>query len=327
MNALEQSLAYVPNEHDLGVVRNLPVDCLPKISVIIPSFNQAEFLSETLESVFSQGYPNLEIFVADGGSADGTTSILQQFQGRYKGLLRYVSESDHGQYQAVNKGIDATTGEIIAWINSDDVYLPETFWKIVSFFHFNRCAFVVYGRNRYTDEHLVPKMDYPVDWSPILREQRRRMMHFCLPPQPSLFFKRVATVLSGKLKSPILDYEMWLRWQQDMPFYFIDDYLSLSRLHAEAKTVKSRRQLIHGICKVVHNQYLTVPSSWTFSRAFNEAYGNGWVSGEVLPVTTLIRIKTLLYWAYYNLRWSPRTLWRGIDSCVRIIRESLYGRR
>ena len=132
MNTFEQSLAYVPNEHDLGVVQSIPVDSLPKISVIIPSLNQAEFLSDTLESVISQGYRNLEIFVADGGSADGTVSLLQQFQGRHKGLLRYVSESDHGQYQAVNKGIDATTGEIIAWINSDDVYLPETFWKVVS---------------------------------------------------------------------------------------------------------------------------------------------------------------------------------------------------
>ena len=325
MNKFERSLAYVPSESDIAVVQALPVERLPKISVVIPSFNQAKFLPQTLDSVLSQGYPRLEIFVADGGSTNGSVAILANYASKHKDIFRYVSEPDDGQYHAVNKGIDATDGEIIAWINSDDVYLPGAFWKVVAFFHFNRCALVVYGRNRYTDAQLVPIIDYPVDWSPFLREQKRRMMHFCLPPQPSLFFRRIATALLGNLASPILDYELWLRWQQDIPFYFIDDYLSLSRLHSEAKTIKARNQLIHGICKVVHQYYLTVPYSWTIRRAYNEAYGSIWTTGETPPVTWLIRLKGLYYWVYYNLRWSLRTLHKSFHTFVRSIKESLLG--
>lgn len=327
MNSLERSLAYVPLAEDIAAVRALPVERLPKVSVVIPSFNQAKFLSQTLESVLSQGYPRLEIFVADGGSTDGSVEILAQYASRYRDFFRYVSEPDGGQQHGVNKGIAATDGDIIAWINSDDVYLSDAFWKVAAFFHFNRCALVVYGRNRYTDDQLVTKMDYPVDWSPRLREQRRRMLHFCLPPQPSLFFRRVAVVLSGKLTSPILDYELWLRWQRDMQFYFIDDYLSLSRLHAEAKTVNISSQLIHGICEVVHQYYLVVPYSWTLSRAYNEAYGSSWTSGEAPPVTRSIRCKALYYWIWYNLRWGPRALRSGFRTLAGSLRESLHGHR
>lgn len=326
MNALEQSLAYVPSSQDLEHVRALPTDQLPTIAVVIPSFNQAMFLRQTLDSVFEQNYPNLEIFVADGGSSDESAAILAEYAREHSDTLRYVSEPDGGQYQAVNKGIDATKGDIIAWINSDDVYLPDAFWKVVAFFYFNRCALVVYGRNHYTDEQLVPKIEYPVDWSPILHEQQRRMMHFCLPPQPSLFFRRVATVLSGKLVSPILDYELWLRWQRDLPFYFIDDYLSLSRLHSEAKTIKIRNQLIQGICEVVHQYYLNVPYSWAFKLAYNEAYGSRWTTGDSPRVSLGVRLKGLYYWFYYNLRWSPRALRYSLRNQLRSFKESLYGR-
>jgi glycosyltransferase involved in cell wall biosynthesis len=325
VNELERSLAFVPNEETIRAVRALPVPSLPKISVVIPSLNQARFLLQTLDSVIEQGYPRLEVFVADGGSTDGTPELLREYSARSGGVLRYTSAPDGGQQFAVNNGIAATDGEIIAWINSDDVYLPGAFWKVASFFHFNRCALVAYGRNRYTDESLRPLFDYPADWSPRLHEQRRRMLHFCLPPQPSLFFRRQAVALSGALASPILDYELWLRWQRDLPFFFIDDYLSLSRLHAEAKTVKSQRRLIQGICEVVHGHYLTVPYSWTFKLAQSDLHGSRWTTGEVPPETPGLRARALLYWLYYNLRWCPRTLAAAVRSAVGWVRESLHG--
>jgi hypothetical protein len=225
----------------------------------------------------------------------------------------------------VNAGIAATDGEIIAWINSDDVYLEDAFWKVAAFFQFNRCALVAYGRNRYTDDKLRPLFDYPVDWSPVLKEQRRRMLHFCLPPQPSLFFRRKAVTLSGALASPILDYELWLRWQRDLPFFFIDDYLSLSRLHSEAKTVKTQRKLIEGVCDVVHRYYLTVPYSWTMKLAQNDLHGSRWTTGEVPPDTRSVHTRALLYWIYYNLRWSLRSLATVAQLGASWLRESLHG--
>jgi glycosyltransferase involved in cell wall biosynthesis len=326
VNELEQSLAYIPEEGDIDFVKRLPAEDLPKISVVMPSYNQVSFLQQALDSILSQEYPHLEIYVADGGSSDGSVEILKAYKRKHKKIIRYVSEPDEGQYHAVNKCIDATDGDIIAWLNSDDVYLTDTFWKVATFFYFNRCALVAYGRNRYTDENLVPIIDYPVDWSPMWTEQKRRMMHFCLPPQPSLFFHRMATVLLGKLVSPILDYELWLRWQRDVQFYFIDDYLSLSRLHSEAQTVKNSIKLIHGICEVVHQYYWLVPYSWTVKRAYTEAYGSVWEMKDPPPVTRHIRMKAWFYWIYYNLRWAPRSLKKIFRVLILSIKESIFGR-
>jgi glycosyltransferase involved in cell wall biosynthesis len=124
-------------------------------------------------------------------------SVLVEYPARYAELIRYDSRPDGGHSHGVDKGITNTSEEVIAWIDSDDVYLPDTFWKVAAFFHLNRGAFVVYGRNRYVDRNLKHVADYPVDWSPLLSERRRRMMHFCPPPQPSLLFRRTAVILSG----------------------------------------------------------------------------------------------------------------------------------
>ncbi len=325
MNELVLSLSYTPLIVDINHVKSLPQSELPKISVVIPSFNQARYLPQTIDSVLSQNYPNMEIFVADGSSRDNSIEILENYQKSHKSLFRFVSEPDNGQYHAVNKGIAATDGDIIAWINSDDVYLPETFWKVATFFYFNRCAMVAYGRNKYTDEKLSPIVDYWVDWSPILREQKRKMMHHCLPPQPSLFFRRICSKLLGKLESPILDYELWLRWQQDVQFYFINDYLSLSRLHSEAQTVKDTKRILRGIVETVHQYYGTVPYSWTLKQAHCEKYGNIISPDKPAPFTRAIRLKAIYYWLYYNFRWAPRTVVKILVAGKKAIRESLRG--
>lgn len=328
MNELERSLAFKPHEELIRQVRELSVHELPEFSVVIPTLNQAAFIPQALESVLAQEYPEsrLDILVVDGGSTDGTLDILTDYETKTEGLVKFISECDEGQFHAVNKGIRATKGEIIAWLNSDDIYLEDTFWRVVTFFHFNQSAFVVYGKNIYTNENLDPVFDYPVDWSPLLTEQRRKMMHFCLPPQPSLFFKREAVVLAGALQSSILDYELWLRWQKYFQFHFIDEYLSLSRLHSEAKTIRERRELILGIMKTVHSYYSLVSTNWTLSLAHYEEYGDKWLSGEHLSVTKYIRFKAYYYWLIYNLIWLPKAFIRALKSASKLISESFRGR-
>src|SRR5262249_45936520 len=113
----------------------------PTITVVTPSFNQARFITETIESVLSQDYPGLEYIVMDGGSTDGTQEILR----RYGDRVRWVSEPDRGQADAVNKGVALAHGEIIGWLNSDDTYAPKALEKVARVFAGSDDLAVVYG--------------------------------------------------------------------------------------------------------------------------------------------------------------------------------------
>ncbi len=126
------------------------------ISVVTPSYNQGIFIERTIRSVLDQsGDFSIEYFIADGGSTDDTIQIIKDYEFRVRegdypvrcqGVkFGWVSEKDHGQADAVNKGIYATSGEIIAWINSDDIYYPNAFSTVATFFHNNPSALAVYG--------------------------------------------------------------------------------------------------------------------------------------------------------------------------------------
>lgn len=103
----------------------------PKITIVTPNFNGAKYLEKTIESVLSQNYPNLEYIIIDGGSTDGSVEIIRKYE---KNIAYWVSESDNGIYHAIQKGFDRSTGELMAWINSDDMYHPNSFYTVAEIF-------------------------------------------------------------------------------------------------------------------------------------------------------------------------------------------------
>ena len=119
----------------------------PKISVVTPSFNQGRFIEDCIKSVLDQNYPNFEHIIVDNCSTDGTLEVLKKYP-----HLKWIFETDKGQSDAINKGFRRSTGDIVAWLNSDDFYCENVFWKIVEIFLKNPQVFWIYGNSYFVDE-------------------------------------------------------------------------------------------------------------------------------------------------------------------------------
>jgi GT2 family glycosyltransferase len=207
----------------------------PRISIVTPSYNQGKYIEETLRSVLLQGYPNLEYVVIDGGSTDESADIIN----RYAPWLTYwVSEKDRGQSHAINKGWAHASGEIWAWLNSDDMYLPGTLAKIAEDFHKDPSARVLYGSALFVDENGQFRFKY--EGRP-LRPGVSRMQYWrgWDIPQPTLFFDSRLMKEYGPLDESYhyaLDYEWIIRVSQHVKLTCLEDTLAVYRMHSESKT-------------------------------------------------------------------------------------------
>lgn len=205
---------------------------LPRVTIITPSFNQAQFLEQTLQSVLSQGYPNLEYLVVDGGSTDGSVEIIQRHA---DSLVWWVSEPDHGQAEAVNKGLARASGEIIGWLNSDDLYESGAIAAAVKAFADHPECALVHGDVRAVDAegcttNLLSYGNWGLDG----------LMCFQIMGQPSVFIRRSAVEQGGTLDLSyhyLLDHEWWLRLAQFGGVAYVPQTWSAARFHAAAKNV------------------------------------------------------------------------------------------
>lgn len=206
---------------------------LPKISVITPSFNQGQYIEQTLRSVLDQDYPHLEYLVVDGGSTDGTLDILRRYAPR---LTWWVSEQDHGQGHAVNKGLQRATGDILCWLNSDDYFAPRTLWRVAEMMHSRPCA-VLAGECVRLYENGAPPFRGLVGYG-----GRRRLLAYWKSyrlHQPSIFWRREVYEKVGPLREDlhlILDYDYWLRISRHYRFDVLQEVLSYCHYHPGAKT-------------------------------------------------------------------------------------------
>lgn len=204
----------------------------PKISVITPSYNQVEFIEKAITSVLQQRYANKEHMVIDGGSTDGTLTILKKYAG-----LRWLSEKDRGQSHAFNKGFALTDGEIIGWLNSDDRYDQEVFTLVAEAFTNHPTVVAVYGGCTIIDEQ-----DRTIEEIPVPECNYKMMLRtgYSLLPQPSVFIKRKhlaeEKIVLDETLNYSMDYDLFLRLLKKGPFLKLDKNLSFFRLHDTSKT-------------------------------------------------------------------------------------------
>ncbi|MFH1342453.1 MAG: glycosyltransferase family 2 protein [Pseudomonadota bacterium] len=228
-----------------------------KVSVITPSFNQGQFIERTLQSVAMQSGAEIEHVVIDGGSTDNTVDVLKRFGHG----IRWVSEKDKGQADAVNKGIRGTNGEIIGWLNSDDIYFSEAISRAVTFFKGHPEIDVIYGMAEHIDRNDQPFEDYPSEpWN------FERLKDICFICQPAAFFRRRVVEKHGLLDDNLhfcMDYEFWLRLgKAGVRFEYLEVKLAGSRLYPENKTLGSRVKVHAEINDVLKKLFGKVPDRW-----------------------------------------------------------------
>jgi glycosyltransferase involved in cell wall biosynthesis len=213
----------------------------PLVSVITPSYNQGRFIEDTLLSVKNQDYPNVEHIVIDGGSTDNTLEILRKHANKYN--LTWISEPDNGQSDAINKGFTRSTGEIIGWLNSDDVYFDkQVISYIVEQFESCRDVDVIHGSSvSMTEDNLVYKIRPSFPWV----SYRRLLRHDCIIQSATFFRRRI--IQSNQLDVNldfVMDYEYWLRISKaGARFKSVRRVLSANRVHLARKSEIAKEQM------------------------------------------------------------------------------------
>jgi glycosyltransferase involved in cell wall biosynthesis len=219
----------------------------PRISIVTPSFNQGRFIEETILSVLGQGYPNVEYIVIDGGSTDGTEAVLERYRDRFDHI---VSEKDDGQGHAINKGMAIATGEILTWLNSDDMLTPGALFAMAIAFATSRAEIVAGIAELYRDgkliyEHVTACSDGPLPLDDLLDlDCGWNAGQFFY--QPEVFFTRELWHRAGGYVDATLfysmDYELWLRFAvQGAQLHVIGRPIARYRQHDDQKTsIESR---------------------------------------------------------------------------------------
>lgn len=222
----------------------------PKISIVTPSYNQGQFIEETIRSVLLQGYPNLEYIIIDGGSTDNSVEIIK----RYAPWLSYwVSEPDRGQAHAINKGFRRATGDIVAWLNSDDIYARGTLAKVATAARDYPDAGVIYGDTWFIDEagEVIRKgLNPPTQelgklWSGVI-------------VQPEAFIRAGTLETVGLLNEEYhfcLDHEYWLRASQHVSFQHVPRVWAYLRSHSKAKGSRLQTVRWHETIRLLEEFY------------------------------------------------------------------------
>jgi glycosyltransferase involved in cell wall biosynthesis len=249
MEALER-VAAGPRVQTLGEA--------PLVSIVTPSFNQGRFLRRTIDSVLGQTYPRIEYVVVDGGSNDDSVAILESCGDRDGGRVRWISERDGGQANAINKGFARCRGQIRAYLNSDDTLLPHAVERIVAFYDRHPGCDLVYAEANYIDAE--DRITGKYNTAPYSFE---RLMLDCCVCQPAAFWRDTTAALVGPFDESldlVMDYDYWLRIARGGGnIIHLEEVLANSRLHPDTKTLSRREEIYAEIFKTClkHGGYVS----------------------------------------------------------------------
>jgi len=270
------------------------------VSIVTPSFNSAQFIERTIQSVLAQDYLRIEYIVMDGGSTDGTVEILE----RYRARLSFVSARDNGAADAINRGFARASGSIFAWLNADDTYLPGAVAAAVSALASCPEAAAVYGEGLWTGEDDRPLGAYPT----AVPYDAARFAQECFLCQPAVFMRAEAFRAAGQLDPALqwaFDYDFWIRLSRVGPFQPLPACLAASRMHRTNKTLGSRRQVFRENIRILRRHYRYVPVNWVYGYLSYLHDGRDQFF-EPLQHSPLVYLASLPAGSYFN----AGSLWR-----------------
>lgn len=217
---------------ETGVAKDLDVeDEWPRLTVIMPSYNQGEFIEESIRSVLLQGYPNLEFMIFDGGSSDDTVEVIKKYE---KWITHWESKEDRGQSHAINKGFARATGEYVAWLNSDDLHYPNALFDIAKTIKATPDAGMIYGSGSKIDTESKLILEIP------FRPYDKKLLstRFYLLQQSS-FVKRSVLGQEAMVEENLhytMDWELSIRVSRRAPIVAIAEKIGMFRIYDECKT-------------------------------------------------------------------------------------------
>ena len=291
----------------------------PLVSIVTPSFNQGGFIAETIASVLGQDYPHVEYLVVDGGSTDGTLEILRGFGKR----LSWVSEPDRGQSDAINKGWRRTRGEIIAWLNADDLYRPGAITKAVAFFQQHPDIDLVYGDCDFINEEgdvLERHHKGQTSAADLVRSPVSVIL------QPAAFLRRRVLETVGYLDETlqfIMDMEYWLRVASRHKISHLPECLAAFRVHGESKSGRQSQRFEDERLRV-YERFFKSPSVPDHLRRFEREALRNVYSRAANDHFLAGDMKQALRYAAASWRYLP---WRPQRRQLKVLLLSLAGSR
>lgn len=222
---------------------------LPKISIVIPSYNKVAYIEATLLSIINQNYPNLEVIIQDGGSNDGTVEIIKKYAKRYPKIFKWESKKDKGQVDAINKGLKKTSGNILSYINADDIYNRGVLFEVGFCYKDNPSLLWLTGYGDIIDEHGKGRSQTVTSYKNILLNINNYSILLIVNfiTQPSTFISKKAYLKFGPFKGTknyVMEYDLWLKLGKDQMPHIIKKTLSSFRLTTDNISSVSARELL-----------------------------------------------------------------------------------